>query len=162
WRQARIDLSTFAGEESVQLRFDFTTAGAMRDPSLGTIDASFGEFTHAERSIRSLANAFEGFYIDDIIVGYAERGEMVTGAIADSSITNLGAQPRTQNRDGNAFPDVLAGRYQLEVRRVDEYAAGTDDLTIGTLFGTNDRHINDTTQTAWVNYELDGSSVKLT
>lgn len=162
WRQARIDLSTFAGEESVQLRFDFTTAGAMRDPSLGTIDASFGEFTHAERSIRSLANAFEGFYIDDIIVGYAERGEMVTGAIADSSITNLGAQPRTQNRDGNAFPDVLAGRYQLEVRRVDEYAAGTDDLTIGTLFGTNDRHINDTTQTAWVNYELDGSSVNLT
>ncbi len=162
WRQARIDLSTFAGEESIQLRFDFSTAGAMRDASLGATDSSFGEFTHAERSVRSLANAFEGFYIDDIIVGYAERGEMVTGAIADSSITNLGTQPRTQNRDDNAFPDVLTGRYQLEVRRVDEYAAGTDDITIGTLFSTNDRHINDTTQTAWVNYEPGGSNINLT
>ncbi|MFN9293829.1 MAG: hypothetical protein ACK6EB_37595, partial [Planctomyces sp.] len=34
---------------------------------------------------RGIGNFFEGFYIDDIIIGFAERGEMVTNAPAGSN-----------------------------------------------------------------------------
>ena len=33
WRQARVDLSPLAGNKNVQLRFDFSTAGAMQNPN---------------------------------------------------------------------------------------------------------------------------------
>ncbi|WP_442506520.1 tandem-95 repeat protein [Novipirellula sp. SH528] len=146
WRQARIDLSTFAGETNdILLRFDFSTAGAINDNSLldgngRPLEDNFGEFSSTQRSIRSLKNNFEGFYIDDIIVGYAERGEMVTGAPVDTSITDLN-QGRTN--DPNATqPDILNGPYQLEIRRTGEYAAmGPGGIAIGNTFDSNDRHI---------------------
>ncbi|MGB7345426.1 MAG: matrixin family metalloprotease, partial [Pirellulaceae bacterium] len=155
WRQARIDLSSYAGESDVQLRFDFTTSGAMNDPTLNddpidiannenfvSVDDRFGEFSSDNRSIRSLSNQFEGFYIDDIIVGFAERGEMVTGSSGDSAITDLNASNRTLNRDPSQAAQILAGPYQLEIRRTDEYqtivSAGT---TVSTIYDTNDRHI---------------------
>lgn len=142
WRQARIDLSTFAGEPDLRLRFDFSTAGAMGDPSLGATDANFGELTSDTRSITSLNNAFEGFYIDDIIVGFAERGEMVTGVVVpDASIINLATSPRTTNLDPNQYPEILFGDYQLEIRRTGEYIDLGDPLnTIRETFDTNARH----------------------
>lgn len=161
WRQARIDLSTFAGVGEVLLRFDFSTAGAMDDPSLGQIDELYGEYSSAgntPRSIRSTNNAFEGFYIDDIIVGYAERGEMVTAATPDSSILNLNGNRTNRNNLTYVEPVVLNGRYQLEIRRTDllnisnivsadislEFES-TDDagIVIWQTFDTNDRHIPD-------------------
>ena len=33
WRQARVDLSNYAGQNSLQLRFDFSTAGTTFNPS---------------------------------------------------------------------------------------------------------------------------------
>jgi VCBS repeat-containing protein len=141
WRQARVDLSTFAGEANVMLRFDFSTAGAMGDPALGNVEARFGELTSRVRSITSLNNAFEGFYIDDIIVGFAERGEMVTGVVTpDPAIVNLAASPPTANLDENQNPDILSGAYQLEIRRTDEYISMGDPLnSVTRTFDTNAR-----------------------
>lgn len=151
WRQARVDLSTFAGVANIQLRFDFSTAGAMNDSTLfigsdttasgRRLENEFGEFSNDNRSIRSSNNLFEGFYIDDIIVGYAERGEMVTGATTDSSITDLNSG-RTDDPNGTARPDILKGPYQFEIRRTGEYASMSNvGISIGTTFNTNDRHI---------------------
>lgn len=88
-------------------------------------------------------NNFEGFYIDDIIIGFAERGEMVTGAQADqTAFFNL-----PQNPTFGAPTQLLSGGYQLEIRRGTEYAAPPNgqlpDLTISTQFDTNDRLIRE-------------------
>ncbi len=83
WRQARIELDSFAGMNNLRLRFDFDAMNGM-------------------------ANGGEGVYIDDLIIGFAERGEMVTGAPAD--VLNFRDNP-------NAGNDVTQGPYQLEVRR---------------------------------------------
>ena len=157
WRQARVDLSTFAGASDVILRFDFTTAGAMRDASLGFTDANFGEFTSDTRSIRSSNNAFEGFYIDDIIVGYAERGEMVTGVSTPERLANNLAQAgsRTRDNDPARFANSLTGAYQLEIRRTDDVAAWVEDegIALVNTFNTNDRHINTFGVTATQGFE---------
>ena len=71
---------------------------------------------------RGQANAGEGFYIDDIIIGFAERGELVTNVSDDVTFS--------------AVPigyDVLEGEYQLEIRRGTEYAPGA------VSWDTNDR-----------------------
>jgi len=120
WRQARVDLAGYAGESNLKLRFDFSTAGAMNDVTLGAIDASFGEFANATRSIRGQNNNFEGFYIDDIIIGFSERGEMATSSQADvSGSFNMPQPPESWIQ----APEVLTGAYQVEVRRADDFAA---------------------------------------
>ncbi|GAA5506096.1 tandem-95 repeat protein [Novipirellula caenicola] len=158
WRQARIDLSTFAGETNeIRLRFDFSTAGAMNDASLRdgigrSLEANFGEYRNDNRSIGSLSNHFEGFYIDDIIVGYAERGEMVTGAPVDTSITDLN-QGRTNDPD-TSQPDILNGPYQIEIRRTGEYAAMDEaGISIATTFNTNDRHVVEPSEVSLQDFE---------
>ncbi|GAA4448795.1 tandem-95 repeat protein [Novipirellula rosea] len=163
WRQARVDMSTFAGEPNIQIRVDFSTAGAMDDSSLGGTDSTFGEFKNGTRSIRSQDNQYEGFYIDDIIVGFAERGEMVTGPAGntDRGITNLDSG-RTNDNNPTALPDILSGPYQLEIRRAGEYAflrdATAAPVIIGTTFDTNDNHTLDVVSTATTAFEpADGS-----
>jgi VCBS repeat-containing protein len=151
WRQARIDLSAYAGEADLQLRFDFTTAGTMNDPSQpritpGVNNNNFGEFKNDTRSVRSTNNQYEGFYIDDIIVGFAERGEMVTTPSTTNNlgITNLGSG-RTTNPDPTRYPRMLTGPYQLEVRRSTEFGALMDEaepnIAIGRTYDTNERHV---------------------
>ena len=200
WRQARIDLGQFAGSASIQLRFDFSTAGefdatqpwsasrktqadvaasdvvvldSVTDLQVGdsvagkgipanttvaAVDAATNEvtlsgpvtllaeavlsFTSASRLLNNIdgkagntgnftsaergqQNDFEGFYIDDIIVGFAERGEMVTGAAA--SQTDFFALNTPPN--SNTVPvQTLFGEYQLEIRR------GTDHLVGGQVY----------------------------
>ncbi|MEM6779984.1 MAG: PPC domain-containing protein, partial [Planctomycetota bacterium] len=136
WRQVRVDLSSFANQSDVRLRFDFSTSGRIADDG---VEEAFGELTSDNRSTTTISNGFEGFYIDDIIVGYAERGEMVTTpgnqqapAPDASTFVLMSESPtadntRTSNRDPNQNPEILSGDYQLEVRRVDEYAILADD-----------------------------------
>ncbi|WP_047814275.1 matrixin family metalloprotease, partial [Rhodopirellula islandica] len=161
WRQARIDLSSFAGEVGLQLRFDFSTSGRIAGDG---IPPAFGEISSNSRSNATLNNFFEGFYIDDIIVGYAERGEMVTvpdqvpaveGALQgttrainpDSGTFELLSDARFSNPDPNRNPEILSGPYQVEIRRVDEYATLADANILPDFgftfepFDTNDRHI---------------------
>jgi len=72
-----------------------------------------------ESNRRGQNNDFEGVYIDDIIIGLAERGEMVTGAVNDTNyIDNAALQPN----------ETLAGSYQLEIRRGPDYALADADI----------------------------------
>ena len=102
------------------LRFDFSTAGQMNDPSLGFVEdrngdgivsrsEGFGEFFYEARTtsydpVRGLNNNLEGFYIDDIIIGFAERGEMVTPALADQHRLHRSGRPRTRTTNDIAPP----------------------------------------------------------
>ncbi len=104
WRKARVDLSQFAGASNVKLEFSYTA----------TSD-----------NLNS-----HGFAVDDIIVGVASRGEMVTQAPATlntatdpttlNSITSFFTVP--QNPNLAAPTQTLVGAYELSIRRGQEYA----------------------------------------
>ncbi|HUP79475.1 MAG TPA: hypothetical protein VM260_13065, partial [Pirellula sp.] len=93
WRQARVDLSNYVGVSQLQFRFDFSTAGAMVGPTGSTQagdPSSFGSLTDNRRGQN---NSFEGFYVDDVIIGFAERGEMVTGPTAQTQYFTIPQNP---------------------------------------------------------------------
>lgn len=70
------------------------------------------------QNLRGQNNAVEGVYIDDIVVGFAERGELVTNAAADATFgINANAEPS----------DIDNGEYQLEIRRGTQYVDFDDD-----------------------------------
>ncbi len=133
WRQARVDLSEFAGTADLLIRFDFATSGSMNQ---GLASDAYGNFNNREKALN---NTFEGFYIDDVIIGFAERGEMVTGATGQSQYFTI-----PQNPNANDPRQVLVGDYQLEIRRGTEYGTTvtTDgDIAIVQTFDTNARMI---------------------
>lgn len=103
WRQARIDLGQFAGQGNIKIRFEFSTSATM---------AGLSGDIYGKADDGSSDNNHEGFYVDDIIVGFAERGEMVTGAGVDSTFTQTPL-------DGPPYAPVRydSGPYQLEIRR---------------------------------------------
>ncbi|QDT09692.1 tandem-95 repeat protein [Planctomycetes bacterium K23_9] len=101
-------------------------------------------------------NQVEGVYLDDIIVGFAERGEMVLNAptgnrdfvfnpetLPDSHPAAI--QPERQN-------ETLLGGYNLEIRTSDEYGVPQDydpvnlflydTISAGRSFDTNDRLVD--------------------
>jgi hypothetical protein len=65
--------------------------------------------------LRSQNNAFEGLFLDDFLIGLAERGESVTGATADTTFTQV-ASPGSE---------ILVGSYQLEIRGGSDYGSPT-------------------------------------
>ncbi|MCX7418205.1 MAG: hypothetical protein NT013_01545, partial [Planctomycetia bacterium] len=158
WRQARVDLSTFAGAATVSFRFDFATAGKIGeaiDPAAATLPSEeFGAFSAElgddvdESAQRATNNLFEGFYVDDIIVGFAERGELVTNAPLDTTtFDNLysgfaGGRANINNLSPAPTP-ITTGSYQFEIRRGTEYAAKSDpakprgDIAVNQTFDTN-------------------------
>src|SRR5690606_32194831 len=87
-------------------------------------------------------NAHEGLYIDDIIIGFAERGEMVLSATANNTF-QLNRQFAKTLYD---VDQTETGRYQLTVRTAADYGT-TDDVNgrlvlpfgFGRQFNTNDR-----------------------
>ena len=88
---------------------------------------------------RSQNNQHSGFYIDNIIIGFASRGEMVTNAPSNTNFEFTTGE--------EAY--VTAGSYQLEIRRGTEYASfaqgylGSANATIWNLFDINERHANE-------------------
>jgi hypothetical protein len=154
WRQARVDLGDAAGATSIQLRFDFHTAGDFdraqtdKDGNLVNVfnapfGAGMGNLGSAERGQN---NSFGGFYVDDIVVGFVDRGEMVTGttgSAAETTFFNIGT-PATKNTP----PQSLFGPYQLTIRRGTEYGFQSD-ATAATVtvvpFDTNTRFIPEAT-----------------
>ncbi len=186
WRQARVDLSRYAGMTNLQLRFDFSTAGQMPDPSgrlspwpqNGVAGNQRGVFPPSQvvvapgqeylfedgfgKTVRideRQNNDHEGFYVDNIIIGPAERGEMVINAPTNNtSFLNVTQNNLTQPRNydpGNPLPtQVLSGPYQLEIRRAAEYGLSDNgplnvqnysqnSQTPILLLDTNDRLIPD-------------------
>ena len=152
WRQARVDLSQYAGQANLQLRFDFTTAGRMDTRTLrdvngdGTLEqlnnltgVVDGDFSDEQRGQN---NDYEGFYVDDIIIGFTERGEMVTGGQANQTDFFYTELPNGQQ---SVPQKVLSGAYTLTIRRGTEYAAPTDPavpgLSIYQQYDTDDRFV---------------------
>jgi hypothetical protein len=138
WRQARVDLGRYAGNANIRLRFDFSTAGEF-DPTardaagnllndIAGLANQTGKFNDSERGQN---NQFEGFYVDDIVVGFAERGEMVTGAVAgQTAFIDLATAPfNTPTAGTPTVPaQALTGAYQLEIRRGTTYGVAVDPL----------------------------------
>jgi len=97
-------------------------------PENGLDGDTFGAFNRPERAQR---NDFEGIYLDDIVIGFAKRGEMWTGVTADD--THVAASASNQ---------IVVGSYQLEIRRAAEYgeaSGGQPPLTLTRTFDVNDR-----------------------
>ena len=101
WRQLRVPLEDFAGHTGITAEFVYTASG-------------FSNF------------AAEGLYLDDFVVGFAERGETVFFARGGA--------------DGfNGFGQG-SGEYQLEMRPATEYLQPTFfGQTLAADFDTNDR-----------------------
>ncbi|MDA1049277.1 MAG: hypothetical protein O3C40_02205, partial [Planctomycetota bacterium] len=124
WRQARVDLADFAGEPNLRFRFDFSAAGVITENNSMPGDVDGAGF---RSGLRALNNDQEGFFIDDIIVGFAERGEAVTGPLdqrGGSAFFNLPSNPVF-----GAPPQSLIGEYQLEIRRGTEFV-GNDVIKL--------------------------------
>lgn len=98
-----------------------------------------GDIGNASTTAGAQNNSVEGVYIDDIIIGFAERGEIITGAQANQNfITN----PRYNGLD------LSTGEYDLEIRRGAEF--GTSVGTANVLnrgIDTNDREVGGATLT---------------
>lgn len=93
---------------------------------------------------RAQNNRFEGVYIDDIIIGFAERGEMAFNATPANTtfVPNLQYAANVYN-----IPQIEEGLYQLTIRTAAEFGI-TDDagnlvfdnpFMPGRSFDTNDR-----------------------
>nr|MCU0709987.1 pre-peptidase C-terminal domain-containing protein [Pirellula sp.] len=78
-------------------------------------DTSEYAFGTRRPALRAQNNAFEGLFIDDFIIGLAERGENVTGATPDTTFVQV----------PSAGSEILVGSYQLEIRTGSEYGAPT-------------------------------------
>jgi hypothetical protein len=139
WRQARLSLSPFAGQDLLKLRYEFRAADA-------TVPA-----------------ARMGVHIDDVIIGFAERGEM---------ITNAQANPTFSEQPGyNTTGRVLNGPYQLEMRKATTYGTSVEArvgsstvpaLILNATYGTNDRQSQQTTLVAPAGSALiDGQTFRL-
>jgi GEVED domain-containing protein/dockerin type I repeat protein/parallel beta helix pectate lyase-like protein len=138
WRQARVDLSNFAGQSNIRLRISFATSGDARG---GTDEeAQFGSLNSGGRN---QANGNEGFLIDDFIVGYAERGEMASGG--SLGLTSFFTSPSATSDDAFTPPpgELNTGAYQLEMRRGLEYGRNRTgdkpEINLYDTFLTNDR-----------------------
>ena len=100
-----------------------------------TVSTSRAEDSFSEYGVGSLPsatrasnNAFEGLYLDDFIIGLAERGETVTAARVDTSFTTV----------LSTGSDILVGPYQLEIRGGQEYGQpGLQGITLIRSFEPN-------------------------
>ncbi len=157
WQEARIDLSQFAGAGSVQLRFDFSTGGSLVSPitnskASSNVDPGGSQFGVGPNNKATAANSQSsaGWYVDDLIVGLANRGEMVTGSTGDPANTQFFALP--QNPQPNATKQNLTGPYQLEIRDAQQYGSiisgVSPDIVINQQFNDNTRFAQGFTITA--------------
>ncbi len=112
--------------------------GFLQGDDFGYADNKVGapHVTNTNANMRGQDNQNRGVLIDDLIIGFAERGEMVTGATTNAGYTH------NQQLRGN---EILTGEYQLEIRRGTDYGApdpfapGLLALDPGFTFDTNDR-----------------------
>ncbi|MGH7195003.1 MAG: hypothetical protein ACREJM_15935, partial [Candidatus Saccharimonadales bacterium] len=136
WRQARIDLGNYAGDQNLMLRFDFSTSGSIGqgqyndypngpfayksdlphqfpDPAADGAPIPGDYYGNPGKATRAQNNEHEGWYLDDLIVGLAGRGEMVTNAPAAQ--TQFFTTP--QNPNFGASTEILTGAYQLDIQK---------------------------------------------
>lgn len=151
WREARVDLSNYAGQGNLLLRFDFSTSGSMGQgipgDKFGKLNGDInGTYQTAAKSGQN--NASPGFFVDDVTVGLAGRGEMVTESSGAGQLATAGTQffqtpqpaaslnPPTQDLGG-------VGPYQLNIRGATPYAVtvspSAPDISLVESFDVRDR-----------------------
>jgi hypothetical protein len=121
---------SYSGPLSVQNKFlDGTREGSLTATRTGAV---------GEPIYRSQDNVHGGFYIDNIIVGFASRGEMVTNAPVNTNFDYTVGEERY----------IADGSYQLEIRRGTEFTdytkayRGSTDADIWNLININERQAN--------------------
>ncbi len=114
-----------------------TQGPSIRLPGFSIVDSGpFGNESERFASggagyrVSPVANAFEGVYLDDFIIGFAERGEMATNANALSLIDPVDPNdPNDPNAQFIAGPQpgqpTTTGAYQLEIRDGSEYVVSS-------------------------------------
>ncbi|MEO1992457.1 MAG: hypothetical protein ABGW78_11030, partial [Pirellulales bacterium] len=133
----------------------FFTVGADKDNILSNA-RTIGSFDNP--NVRTSNNSFEGWYVDDFIVGFAERGEEVV--FHNQQGQNLNPAERnsddsfwdiqTRTDDSEYMPQILEGEYQLEIRRGSFLTSRRDgnNNNVGILetFDTNDIYTKNISQ----------------
>ena len=133
------------------------SAVALPGDEFGAFEAGFVSTQQAQRpgSLRGMNNAVEGVFIDDIIIGFAERGEMVTNAPSgngfiqndDVEIFSVGSQDVAEFNEffePNIYLDILNGVYDVEIRLGTNYGESFTSNPTNILYrtlDTNDREI---------------------
>ena len=130
-------------------------AGPFINTTQGLQGDEFGGFGSA---LRGQDNNHEGVYIDDIIIGFAERGEMITAAVPDNT-TFTAASPAT-------LPgQTLLGPYELEIRRSADFGTSQPTppfLALDRSLDTNDRLADQVTFVAPFGYDVfDSQTISL-
>ncbi|MCP4506786.1 MAG: hypothetical protein GY826_10380, partial [Fuerstiella sp.] len=72
-------------------------------------------------SLRGMDNAVEGIHVDDIIIGFAERGEMVINAPAGTGFTQNLDVLNGNYPTGQTWLGIDVGEYDVEIRRANDY-----------------------------------------
>ncbi len=105
-------------------KFGAYTGVSLASATLGDL-TGIKDFQRAYRSVQN--NAFEGVYIDDIIIGFAERGEQVVYEPDQQPpvVTNYFESTPFYEHIGGPFgftyTQTETGTYQLEIRAGAEY-----------------------------------------
>ena len=120
-------------------------AGPFADTA-GRYGDQFGVSGANRATVAASDNAFEGVYLDDFIIGFAERGELATqsNAVTQAFVpddTRLFPQP------DDPVSDLVTGAYQVEIRDASEYVASGRESQFRT-FDTNDRFTDSRSITA--------------
>jgi hypothetical protein len=110
----------------------------VQDPGPFFVESNRYEFARGARA-GTAANEFEGVYLDDFIIGFAERGELATASNpvgTDESFIPDGA--RFNTLPAQPAQPTVSGAYQLEIRDASEYV-DSDAQSRFRTFDTNDR-----------------------
>ena len=116
-------------------------------------------------SLRGMNNAVEGVYVDDIVLGFAERGEMIINAAVNTSFIQNEDVDEANYNVGNLYLGVDLGAYDVEIRRASDYAETFDVSPTNALYraiDTNDRNAELTSITIPGSWLIsDGSTITL-
>ncbi|MCA9062386.1 MAG: hypothetical protein KDA96_04990 [Planctomycetaceae bacterium] len=102
----------------------------------------------APGSVRGSNNDVEGVYLDDIIIGFAERGEMVVNSAVNTNY--MDNEWVTNPNYAGTWPGIDVGEYDVEIRRASDYAKTQDSAPTNGLYkaiDTNDRETQSTSIT---------------
>ncbi|WP_164101090.1 dockerin type I domain-containing protein [Candidatus Laterigemmans baculatus] len=119
------------------------------------------------------ANEVEGVYLDNLIIGFAERGEVVINAPASDFDFVRNPESDYNAEQPENSNEIFTGGYSLEIRRSAEYGVPDDydpinlilneEASLGRSFDTNDRLDGAVTLVAQPGGEIrDGDTFTLT
>tara|TARA_R110002049_G_scaffold2750_10_gene22411 strand:+ start:25159 stop:41367 length:16209 start_codon:yes stop_codon:yes gene_type:complete len=97
----------------------------------------YGVNDNTRAAVAASGNDFEGIYLDDFIIGFAERGELATSsnAVVDAFVAD---ERRLFPQPDDPISNLTTGSYQVEIRDASEYVASGVSSQFRT-FDTNQR-----------------------